>query len=134
MATVAEEIADKLATLGMGTVGTDIFIGVYPEKPDVLTAVFETGGSAPEFGFSDAGLKYEHPSVQIVCRGARGDYEGPRTLINIAYLGLPAVQGMNLGSTYYHMIKPIQSPTVMRRDDDARVLFVFNVTCDKVPS
>jgi len=133
MATVAEEIADKLASLGMGTVGTDIFIGVYPENPDVLTAVFETGGSAPEFGFSTPGLKYEHPSVQIVCRGERGDYAGPRALINIAYLGLPTVQAATLGSTYYHMIKPIQAPMVMHRDDNARVLFVFNVSCEKEP-
>jgi hypothetical protein len=131
MATVAEEIADKLATLGLGTVGTDIFIGVIPERPDAVTAVFETGGEPPEFGFGTPGLKYETPSVQIICRGARGDYATPRARIQLAYLGLPQVQGTTLGSTYYHMIKPIQTPFELRRDDDARVLMVVNVKCEK---
>lgn len=132
MATVAEEVADKLANLGLGTVGTSIFIGIMPEKPDAVISVSETGGQAPEFGFGTAGLKYENPNVQIMVRGERGDYEGPRTRIETAYRGLAEVQGATLGSTYYHMIKPTQSPFPIRRDDDARVLLAFNAICTRV--
>lgn len=131
MATVAEDIADKLAILGMGVVGTDIFIGVLPETPDAITAVFETGGTSPEFGFGTPGLKYESPSIQIVCRGAIGDYETPRTRISLAYYGLPQLQGVTVGSTYYHMIRPNQTPFVLRRDDNERVLIVFNAVCER---
>lgn len=134
MATVAEDIADKLQALGLGTVGTDIFIGVFPEVPDAITAVMETGGTAPEFGFGTPGLKYESPSLQIVCRGEKGDYATPRSRIELAYYGLPQIQGATVGSHYYHMIKPSQSPFPLRRDDDERVLMVFNVTCEvRVP-
>jgi len=132
VATLPEDMADKIATLGLGyVVGRDIFIGVLPERPDAVIGVNESGGQAPEFGFGDDGLKHETPNLQIVVRGARGDYSGPRALIQTIYTELPKIQGETVGGTYYHMVKPSQSPFPMTRDDDARVVFAFNALCTR---
>lgn len=128
---LGEEIADKLASLGLGVVGTSIFIGMLPDHPDELLAVMETGGSAPTFGFGVPGLKFETPNVQVIVRGARGDYSAPRFTIGLAYKGLSTVQGQYLGLTYYHMIKPIQSPFMLHRDQNERPVFIFNASCEK---
>jgi len=131
VATLAEDIADKLADLNYGTVGTDIWLGSLPEKPHVVIGVNETGGMAPEFGFSSPGLKYETPNLQIVVRGERGDYAGPRARIEAIYLALAEIQGETVGGTYYHMVKPSQTPFELTRDDDARIVFAFNALCKR---
>lgn len=128
---LGEEIADKLAILGLGVVGTSIFIGMMPDHPDELIAVMETGGSAPTFGFSTPGLKFETPNVQVIVRGERGDYSAPRDTIQTAFRGLATVQGQYLGPSYYHMIRPIQSPFMLHRDQNERPVFIFNATCEK---
>jgi hypothetical protein len=131
MGTVAEDIADKLAALGMGTVGSDIWIGMMPERPDVVAVVYESAGQPPETGFSVDGLQYESPNVQVVMRGERGDYEGPRTRAETAYKELAKIQAVTLGSNLYHMVRPVQSPFPLMRDDDARVLVAFNAICKR---
>ncbi len=128
------EIAAKVAALGLGTVGTTIHIGMMPETPDVCCAVYEYGGQPPEFGFGTAGISYESPAVQVVFRGAAGDYATPRASAATAYNGLASVEATTLSggtSAFYHSIHPQQAPFLMRRDANDRVYIAFNCICEK---
>ena len=131
-----DEVAAKLQTLSVGTIGVDLFKGTMPETPDACTAVFEYGGVAPTMGFGSAGIFYESPSVQIVCRGVKDDYSTPRSLAETAYEGLASVEASTLSvsggtSAFYHWIHPNQPPFQMQRDVNGRVYIAFNCLVEK---
>ncbi len=125
------EIGDYLATELSATLGTDLFLGFMPESPDACTAIYEYAGVPPQTGFGFAGIQHEQPGVQVVCRGEADDYTTPQAVAQVAYRKLAEVQGDTLGSTPYLMISPRQSPFVLRRDDQRRVLIVFNAIAEK---
>lgn len=128
-----DEIADKLAAVGLGTVNTDIFVGSMPEDPNICISVNEYSGSAPLHGFGTPGIKHEFPSVQVLVRGEPFDYIGPKTRATTAWAELAKVQAQALGSTFYLMIRPNQSPFILRRDETKRVVIACNYTCEKEP-
>ena len=72
---VLEDAADHLEDNGLGTVGTDIFLSVLPQSPDVCTALFEYAGSAPK---ETMGTMLARPRLQVVCRAGRDDYPTAR--------------------------------------------------------
>ncbi len=129
------EIAAKLAALGLGTVGTSIHIGMMPETPDVCCAVYEYGGQPPEFGFGTAGISYESPAVQVVFRGLPGDYATPRASAATAYNGLASVEATTLTgggtSAFYHTVHPQQAPFSLGPDANQRVRIAFNCIAEK---
>lgn len=131
------EIATKLAALGVGTVGSTLYIGILPETPDACTSIFEYGGLGPDFKIGTTGIDFETPAVQVICRGVAWDYATPRANISTAYTGLAAVEAATLTSSsggtsaFYHWIHPQQSPFIMERDANNRVLFACNFLCEK---
>jgi hypothetical protein len=131
---VLNEIAAQLATLGLGTVGTTIHIGMMPETPDVCCAVYEYGGPPSDLGFGVSGVQHETPGVQVVFRGSPGDYATPRTSAGTAHNGLAAVQGTTLSGTAYLTIRPVQSPFPLKRDANDRVYIACNYLANKEPS
>lgn len=131
---VLNEIAAHLAAEGLGTLNVDLFIGKLPNDPDACGVVYETGGIPPEYGFGAAGVKHETPAIQVVFRGALGDYAGPRAKAESAYRALAAVEAQALSGTFYHWIHPQQSPFLLNRDQPERVLIAFNCLCEKEPS
>ncbi len=130
-----DEIAAKLEVLGVGTVGTTIHKGMMPETPDACCAVYEYGGMAPDLGFGTAGIHLETPAVQVMFRGAPGDYATPRASAATAYNGLASVEATTLigggTSAFYHTVHPQQAPFLMQRDKNDRVYIGFNVLCEK---
>lgn len=130
------EIATKLEGLGVGTVGSTIHVGVMPETPDACTAIYEYGGLGPDYQFGTAGINWETPAVQVVCRGTAYDYATPRANAKLAYEGLSAVEATTLSSTggtsaFYHWIHPQQAPFLMNRDANNRVYIAFNALAEK---
>lgn len=134
---VLNEVAAKLAALGLGTVGTDIHMGSLPATPDVAIAVQEYGGMSGEMGFGTPGIRTEIPALQILVRGVPHDYAGPRVRAETAYQGLARVEAETLSaglggtSAFYESIHPQQPPFELRRDGNQRVEIAFNVTCRK---
>lgn len=136
---VLNEIAAHLASLGVGTVGTTIFIGVMPETPDACTSIYEYGGLAPDFSLGVDGIDTETPAVQVVCRGVKDDYATPRATATLAYEGLSKVEAETITTTggtsaFYHWIHPEQSPFLMQRDANGRVYIACNYLCEKALS
>lgn len=136
---VLNEIAAKLASLGLGTVGTTIHIQTMPETDASssgmpMCAVYEYGGLAADLGFGDTGILHEHPSVQVVFRGWPYDYATPRTSAGTAHNGLASVQGTTLSGTNYLLIRPSQSPFPIKKDEMHRWYIGCNYQIDKEPS
>lgn len=132
MATVIDELATYIAANVAGhTLAVNFFKGLLPDTPDLATALYEYGGSFGNLGFGVPGLKYESPAVQLVTRGAPGDYTTPRARIEALYKQLPRVQGQVLSGAYYLTIRPMQSPFPLEIDAANRKKFVVNFTIEK---
>ena len=131
---VLNEIAAYLESLGVGAFGSTLFIGEMPATPTACVALFEYGGLAPEKGFGTPGNKWETPAIQVVARGVKGDYAGPRAKVATAYAELSKVEAQVLSGTFYHHIHAVQAPFLMRRDELERVYMAVNFLAQKDPS
>jgi hypothetical protein len=66
----ADDVADRLATAGVGTVATNIFTGRLPQRPDTAAYIRQVGGARAARGFGNVPAVAEFPDVQVVVRGA----------------------------------------------------------------
>lgn len=112
------EIGAYLATKSIGTVGTDIFLGLMPDQPDNCIALFEYAGSPPDLHWNG-----EYPGLQVRVRNKI--YAAARTKIGEAMTALHGLHEQTLSGTRYLLIKARGSPEVLKRDANNRVeLFV----------
>jgi hypothetical protein len=115
---VLKEIGAYLATKSIGTVGTDIFLGLMPDQPDNCIALFEYAGSPPDLHWNG-----EYPGLQVRVRNK--SYAAARTKIGDAMTALHGLHEQTLSGTRYLLIKARGSPEVLKRDNNNRVeLFV----------
>jgi hypothetical protein len=120
------EIIALLEANALGTYGTDLFLNMIPETPQICGAVFETAGAAPTAGFGFPGIQHESPGVQIRFRGEPFDEAGPRVKAQTAYRLFMTVQGQTLSGTKYLTLHPNQAPFILDRDGDQRIVWAFN--------
>ena len=112
------EIGAYLATKSIGTVGTDIFLGLMPDQPDNCIALFEYAGSPPDLHWNG-----EYPGLQVRVRNK--SYAAARTKIGEVMDKLHGLHEQTLSGTRYLLIKARGSPEVLKRDTNNRVeLFV----------
>lgn len=128
---VLAELGSFLQSRGIGTVGTDLFLGTLPDAPDACGALREYSGPPPEVGFGSPGLAFETPAVQVVFRGAPNNYPAPRAKAEAAYRALAELQVSSVSGADYLMVTPQQAPFLLERDDKVRPVIVFNVHCYK---
>jgi hypothetical protein len=115
---VLREIGTYLATKSIGTVGTDIFLGLMPDQPDNCIALFEYAGSPPDLHWDG-----EYPGLQVRVRNK--SYATARTKIGEVMEKLHGLHEQTLSGTRYLLIKARGSPEVLKRDNNNRVeLFV----------
>lgn len=112
------EIGAYLATKSIGTVGTDIFLGLMPDEPDSCIALFEYAGSPPDLHWNG-----EYPGLQVRVRDK--SYAAARAKIGEVMEQLHGLHEQMLSGTRYLLIKARGSPEVLKRDANNRVeLFV----------
>ena len=112
------EIGAYLATKSIGTVGTDIFLGLMPDQPDNCIALFEYAGSPPDLHWNG-----EYPGLQVRVRNK--SYAAARTKIGEVMEKLHGLHEQTLSGTRYLLIKARGSPEILKRDNNNRVeLFV----------
>lgn len=119
-----DDIASYLQTKGIGTVGTDIFKGEYPDSPDDMVAIYETGGFAPPKSWEG-----DNPTFQIRVRN-RG-YSLGRDVCETIMWTLHHVGEETLGTTRYLYIWALDSPISLMRDPKQRHEWTMNFACYK---
>lgn len=89
------DIADYLATNGLGTVGTDIFYSYVPDIDGNLIAVLDTGGPTPSVDIKTL----KNPTFQIFIRNS--SYSAGKTNLDTIRSLLHQVIETTIGSTYF---------------------------------
>jgi hypothetical protein len=112
------DIGNYLQAQGIGTLGTNIFLGMMPDEPDNCIALFEYAGSPPDLHWNG-----EYPGLQVRVRNK--SYAAARTKIEEVAKKLHGLHEQTLSGTRYLLIKARGSPEVLKRDNNNRVeLFV----------
>ena len=120
------DIGTYLKNQGVGTPGTDMFLGLMPDQPDNCIALFEYAGSPPDLHWNG-----EYPGLQLRVRNK--SYAAARTKIGEAMTALHGLHEQTLSGTRYLLIKARGSPEILKRDANNRVeLFVnFEITKER---
>lgn len=113
------EIGAYLATKSIGTVGTDIFLGLMPDQPDNCIALFEYAGSPPDLHWAG-----EYPGLQVRVRNK--SYAAGRAKIGEIVKELHGLHEQTLSGTRYLLIRARGSPEVLKRDGNNRVELFIN--------
>lgn len=137
-----QEIGSYLAAQGIGTLGTDLFLGVMEDQPDICTALYESGGQAPIRAMRGTpGQVVQRPRLQVVCRATQLNYLTARDQAGAIYRLLDGlgdtVMSTSTGSsggTRYLFIAAVAEPFLMGRDLTSRVLVAANYDVVKDPS
>jgi hypothetical protein len=129
MSTILEAVGTYLQTNNKGTLGTNIFLGVLPESPDVCIGVFEYEGLTPMFTMGTAGIEIDRPSVQLLFRATRDDYPTARDAADSARILLSAVANQTLSSIRVLRIEPVGSVMPMGVDKNSRPIISCNFRC-----
>lgn len=114
------DIADYLATQGLGTVATDIFESYLPDSVDSAIGVFDTGGLKP-----DTYLPTKEPTFQILIRAVT--YTAGKSKLDSVRSALHRVANQTIGSTYFYFIHAISEGGHLGRNPETRGLDEFSI-------
>lgn len=123
-----DEVSAYLAANGIGTVGTDIFLGFMPDKPDACVTLYETGGLEPYRAMRSAAGQpvAERPGLQVVCRNTTYEYVTARAKAKSVNALLDGLGDVTMTGTRYLWMAARQSPFLMGRDENTRVMIAQN--------
>ena len=126
MADTGEDIRVYLLAEGIGTAST-VFTRFMPETPDALVCIYATGGSPPELALGTTRIAQRMPSLQVICRGAINDHDGPFDVAQSVIAKMAEITTESINGTIYHYADPLQSdPIPLGKDDNKR----FQVSCN----
>lgn len=131
-----DEIAAKLVSAGVGTIGTNILLSskaVIPTGAGPYLSLIETGGSGSVRTQNNTAI--ERPTAQISARAS--SYPVARTMLKTAYDALGGANGLHnvtLSGVFYLSIVPRQQIIDIGLDDPGRAMVAFNIDAEKQPS
>lgn len=128
---LTSEIATRLAGK---TSSYPIDRAVMRDATDKRVCIYEYQGQGPELNFGEEGIKYEHPSFQVVVRGEPTDYDGPRQVAEDIREDLVKVWTTTLSGVAYNFIQNINGPFWTQTDAKGRHYFRLNFRVEKEPS
>jgi hypothetical protein len=122
---MVEDIGEYLAPLMSKTLGVDMFLNWQPESPDQTVVLSDYSHDAPDVTMGASIPTSEHPRLQVMVRDLPSEVVACHTACRSAYVHLCGVQDEVLGDNRYTLI-PLQTPTMIGRDTQQRVLYVVN--------
>ena len=111
-----ENLAQYLQDKGLGTVGTDIFIGVNPGGNGILFR--DTGAPVKEYAPSLHNLAFQ----MIVTSNSYPDGKAKADAVSAAL----TIKQATIGSAYFYRVAPSHEPLPFGHDTSTAVLFVVN--------
>jgi hypothetical protein len=126
MQNIAYSIASILESEGVGTLGTDIFVGTMPESPDKCLATYDSGGSPPEPNL------IHRPNVMIHVRGNKQGYESASDLVFTTYTTLHNLGNFRYNDWWYLLVWAASDPIWLGMDENNRPVFSINFNVKRV--
>ncbi len=111
------------------TLGTNLTLDLMPDEPDTATAITEHGGAEPDYVFANDLPVNENARVAVTCRSTSSTKA--RADAGAAWVALGKIENETLSSVSWLRCKPIQSPFLLRRDEQGRVIYQFNADCTR---
>jgi len=130
-----DEIAARLVSQSVGTLGSNIFLGsraAIPSGDGPYLSLTETGGSAPSRIHNVATSNTQRPTAQILVRAKK--YNIARPMADAAYRALDGIYNTTLSGTFYQSVVARQEPGDIGLDSLERVMITFNIEAEKSPS
>ena len=115
-----DALGAHLQTSGVGTLATDIFLGVMPDSPDACILIVEDNGVGPVHTFGTATYSVERPRIRVFCRAARNDYPAARTKAVAVRAALGAIRNQTISGTDFLSVMPTSDFYPVGRDGDDR--------------
>lgn len=125
---VLDEIGDYLVELGVVT-EDNLFLGSRPDYPDVMVSIQVYPGGPPKYVQDNFLPSTEMVQIQVVARAPR--YEDAVVLCERVWIALSPVTNQYLSGVKYQSIRPNNSPAIMARDTNDRMLIFFNASVEK---
>ena len=119
-----EDIIQYLQTLKFGTVGTNIFKGILPDKPDKCICV-----KLYDSGISDLAWNGEYPIFQVAVRAKT--YDEADSTAQAIYKALHGICEQTINSKRYLLIQAIRVPMYLSDDAFTRKIFTTNFSVIK---
>lgn len=129
MSTILEAIGDYLQAQSQGTLGSTLFLAMMPETPDACVCVYESPGLAPMETMGSAAFAVEQPGLQVICRGAKGDYPGARNKAVTIRRLLAAITETSISGIHIMRISADGSLTPVGEDQNGRPMVTINFSC-----
>jgi hypothetical protein len=118
-----DALAAQLVADGVGTLGTNIFLGYMPPSPDSVVVIYEGRGNGPEHVFGSSVTAIDRPQVRVVARAARNDYPNARTKIAQVRTSLGSIVNETVSGISFLCVQPTSDYYPMRLDDKERAMF-----------
>lgn len=124
---VLEDIGTRIQSAGYGTLGTNLFLGLLPDKPDHAVCIYEYRGFDPDETMGGNGVPVlENVRIQVVVRDTDANYATAKTKAMNIWKNLSQVQDTTLSGTRYLHIRPMSSPYLLDRDEEMRGKIICN--------
>lgn len=121
------------ANLAAYTLGTNLLLARRLDTPDLMLAVYEHDGGAPDETFGAAATAVDRPTIQVISRAAREDYPTARdAAIQVRSL-LGAVSNTTLSGITVLRLRPQGSLMPMGYDEHNRPLVSVNFSAVILP-
>lgn len=118
-----DALGARLATNGVGVVGTTIFLGYMPDTPDVCVAVFEGKGNGPEHVFGASVVSIERPRIRVLVRAGKNDYPTARAAAVAARASLGVIRNETISGVGFLTVTATSELYPLRIDDKERSMF-----------
>jgi len=122
-----EAITARLQSASVAVSGTNLFIGILPETPDVCIGVYEYAGAQPLEVMVDNDATLERPSIQIIVRASRNDYPTARNLIKNVRDVLTDITDETISGVRFLRVSQISAINAVGTDDNDRPEFTLSL-------
>ena len=114
-----DDIGSYLATAGIGTLGSSIFLGNMPDAPDNAIALYQYSGNAPELV---GNLESPRLTVRVRNTGYSAGMEKAQDILD----ALHTLADQTIGGTRYLYVRATGSVNHLGRDNDNSALFTID--------
>jgi hypothetical protein len=127
---IAKDIADKLATGGLGTFnatsGWSIHIDTEPPTPHTTITVIATPSPEPLATINRGTSLLHRPQFQIRTRGGRNDYQGGFDKAKLIEVFLDRIAAFKVGTVRYPSVAVTSEILALGWDEKHRMVWVQN--------